>query len=273
MKKLSAILVVALFAGTSMAAFGPYQMAGGVLTENFDSMGYGNVVPNDGVATWYWNAVQNGATFSPGSLMQNGGSADPDWVNWGTPSVGAAACYNTGMEGVQDRALGIYKTGTSENPNYLECQVQLDQDAPNGLIVSFDVEAPMARYNAAALKGYTTNFDFYADGSLVGATTDLALNSMTNITNWSWSDPVAHHWLNDAQMVDGQECERDVAFILAGPYTAGQIVTLKWEVGVGATEQRMHTALDNLVVEVIPEPATMGLLAIGGIGALLRRRR
>ncbi len=33
------------------------------------------------------------------------------------------------------------------------------------------------------------------------------------------------------------------------------------------------TGFDNIKVEGVPEPATMSLLAIGGLGVLLRRRR
>ncbi len=274
MKKLIALIAVAVLASTAAAqTLGPNMMSGGVWSEDFDSMGVGIVVPNDGASTYYWKAVQNGTDFAPAALGQNGGSTDPDWVNWGTPSVGAASAYNQGMESNSDRALGLYKTGTSENPNYLETQVQLDVDAPLGLELTFDVEVPMARYPASDLKGYTTNFEVYADGSLIGASTDLQLDNMTNITAWSWTDDTAHYWLSDAQMVDGQECERGVTLTIPTAYNAGDIITLKWEIGTGSNEQRMHTGLDNVSLSVIPEPATMSLLAIGGVAALIRRKK
>jgi hypothetical protein len=31
--------------------------------------------------------------------------------------------------------------------------------------------------------------------------------------------------------------------------------------------------LDNIELSVVPEPATMSLLALGGLGVLIRRRR
>ena len=102
MKKLSAILVVAFLAGTTMAAI---PMAGGVAVENFDSMG---VIPNLSTFQYEapagWTAIANGVDFST-NLGQNGGSTDPDWVSWGAPSVGAVAAYNQGMEYEADRAL------------------------------------------------------------------------------------------------------------------------------------------------------------------------
>lgn len=50
----------------------------------------------------------------------------------------------------------------------------------------------------------------------------------------------------------------------------GEVVTLTIQQTVGTHD---YLAMDNLTFEQVPEPASLALLAAGGIGALLRRRR
>ena len=75
----------------------------------------------------------------------------------------------------------------------------------------------------------------------------------TATSNMAFAVPVAHQTLNQpfAQVV----------------FPAGEVVTLTGT-GVGNNQQALY--LNNVV---IPEPATLGLLAVGAVGALIRRRR
>jgi hypothetical protein len=247
----------------SVLALAAPSFAQVIIDEDFDSMGTKDTTWNPGdVLPAGFTTNANGAVDT---VEQNGGPTDPHWVNWGNPSVGAVNAYNQGMEDEIDRALGLYKTGATENPMYIEVEFVLDS-AVDGLNIEFDVEVPMARSNQSE---YKTMFDVLVDGTEVGSSGELVNNS--NLTGWSWTDASAHYWLNDSEMDAGGLALRD-ELVTTGPLAAGTH-TLRFEIPATDPHYRMHTGLDNLTVSVVPEPATMSLLALGGLGVIRRRRR
>lgn len=76
----------------------------------------------------------------------------------------------------------------------------------------------------------------------------------------------------------GLELKIDGTLVRSGTHTGSAIITTFHEFafgsGSGSTSNTAGTDfyLDNVVLDNVPEPATMGLLLLGGVGALLRRR-
>lgn len=78
-------------------------------------------------------------------------------------------------------------------------------------------------------------------------------------------------WVNDVQQeVSGSE---DIAFQNAtAALTRGFYIRLQSNESPATTTEYVQIQMDNIAVDVVPEPATLSLLGLGGL-ALLRRRR
>ena len=122
---------------------------------------------------------------------------------------------------------------------------------------------------------------FYDDGA--GWTSDVTISNYT--AGMDWSTPQYNHylkldfwqsymWTYDAMRVVGYDIPIRPDAPLGETVLGANYLGVLWG-SVYMSGGRSVGYLDDvaLTINVVPEPATMGLLAIGGVAALLRRRR
>jgi len=138
---------------------------------------------------------------------------------------------------------GLASTGTSVFANNLSFQRQWYADLTDGFAFRADFDLP-ADYVAIDIIGD----DYSEDIGVLYAynAADILLESVT-------SDELGYGEVFTATVSRGSF---DIAYIIAG--------------GAASTEDTVH--LDNLIANVIPEPATLWLLGLGGL-VLTKKRR
>ena len=138
---------------------------------------------------------------------------------------------------------GLASTGTSVFANNLSFQRQWYAGLTDGFAFRADFDQP-ANYVAIDIIGDDYSGDIGALYAYNAA--DILLETIT-------SDALGYGEVFTAQISRGSF---DIAYIIAG--------------GSPSTEDTVH--LDNLIADVIPEPATLWLFALGGL-LLTRKRR
>ena len=172
--------------------------------------------------------------------FSNGSDISTAFAGMTLSSVGGYA----GLDGlVYAWGDGLASTGTSVFANNLSFQRQWYANLTDGFAFRADFDQP-ADYVAIDIIGD----DYSGDVGVLYAynAADVLLESVT-------SDALEYGEVFTAQISRGSF---DIAYIIAG--------------GSPSTEDTVH--LDNLIADVIPEPATLWLLALGGL-VLTKRRR
>ena len=252
MKKLAVILVVLAMAGLAQAAV--------VFSETFDDLGEGSLLSADAAWTTGW----------PGQSLT---------VNAASGKSGKGATHTGGAESADEHsftavtaadALPIFRIsmdayiGTSaESVTQQDIRILVSEATPwagNDHLSMLLTEAPSGTINVRLAFG---TVDETAHAAFTAATVFdtwvniwLELNLATGALSAGFDDGTA----GSATFTDTWTLI-DFAPASAAVYTAF--------VGSGAGTTRV----DNILIEAIPEPATLAVLGIGGILALLRRRR
>ncbi|MCP4375940.1 MAG: PEP-CTERM sorting domain-containing protein [bacterium] len=114
-------------------------------------------------------------------------------------------------------------------------------------------------------------------------TMDLGIRSNSGVTMplrveiWNVTDDVSLASETYTYPTSGTGFIETKAFSLSynnGAQDAGDEIALRITNATSSNvEWETTTWLDNVTVEAVPEPATMSLLALGGLGVLARRRR
>jgi hypothetical protein len=270
MKKLLTILVVVAMVSPAFGDWTPASVSDGVI-EIFDDVmsETDTTVPqflSDDFVTYdtHWKVTQNNNDFSlnlalPGSWPSNGG------YNMGT----VQAFHGN----INDRALGAY-SGDQQNRTVQLKMVNDTGAAMDEIFVRFDLERWIARStsrpgmgrlelsyggSSTVLTDYVTipgvdqpYWDNAAYGEpgfgwVYGNNADNALRNLGGLIDLS---------ALGVSIADGDEFDLVFRLSKTDSYDTKQT----------------GLAVDNVIVAV-PEPATMSLLALGGLGALIRRRR
>lgn len=247
----SAIAVALVFAGSAKA---------GILhSENFNAKGQAALAAVGG---------DNGLTALPAgwTVMANNSNVAQLMVTDGTLGGYSEGGYYATGNG-SDYALGFYKSaGGNSSITYTYTAPVAITDISG----SFDMEVPWTRYaNGPRTGGFADGLKYSINGgSYVSVWGGTTLNDSLS---------TAVDWFTDAEMDAKSLSARNIGFTLSGvALAAGDTLTLAWldtYNSGGANHKNMLTSVDNFTLNGVPEPATMALLALGGVGLLARCRR
>lgn len=192
-----------------------------------------------------------------------GGSTDFAVAVDGGPSSGVPNdCIGPDYNGDGTTVLDYTVHGT-----ILECDYRLPNDQDSGL-----------QYMLIGTPDYNIFFWGPGDGTADSVRGELYTDAGgVNAPIWdsTLNDRLWHHaklWVDPDTMTVGIEAEGQVATATASGTYLGRLNP--WRTGYEnpATNWGIDAEIDNIVHGPLPEPATMSLLALGGL-ALLRRRK
>ena len=252
MKKLAVILVVLAMAGLAQAAV--------VFSETFDDLGEGSLLSADAAWTTGWpgqSLTVNAASGKSGKgATHTGGAESADYASF-TPVTGGDALpifrismdayIGTSAETVTQQDIRILVSDAPPLTGADDLSINITEATHGDINVNLAWGTVDGTYHATTT--YDTVFDTWVN-------IWLELNLATGALSAGFDDGTA----GSATFTDTWTLI-DFAPASAAVYTAF--------VGSGAGTTRV----DNILIEAIPEPATLAVLGIGGILALLRRRR
>ena len=278
MKKLFALSCIALI---SFAAQAQVLLSGGLTyTQNFDSM---SNAPSSSTYTWTDNATPGlegwyaSRAYVSGTTSAFGPFAWPSYrVSDG--SLNNGGLYSYGTIGSTDRALGSLSSGTPKT-NAFGVLIQNDTgSAVDNILISYTGEQWRNGGNttaqALAFSYSTTSSSFWVAGALdtapAGADSWIAFNTLSFVSPTVGAAATA---------LDGNNAANQVQFsnvLLTGvTLNPGDSIFLRW-VDIDDSGNDHGFGVDNFSVSfsAVPEPSTLALLGLGGLGlAMLRRRR
>jgi hypothetical protein len=218
-------------------------------TQNFSALGTDNVTWDDGntIQGIYLNAVSTGI---PTSVFATTG---------GTTTSRA---YNMGLSGDADRALGwLTGSGTGNAYTGIQFQDQTGINAVKTISYSFVLEQWNARTEAA--ETLTLEYKVHTAGG-------------NNLTSADWTTlgtavtPVTLETGESAKALNGNENQFTIAGTTNISISDGEFLTFRL-VDLHASGRHM-VGIDSITLDVIPEPATLGLFMVSGISAMMLRR-
>ena len=193
-------------------------------------------------------------------------TALPGWYNWGgaVPTIVGGKAVSVGSWDFLLDMTDIFGYG---NP---QARIEFDAISNGGEFNAF--------FAPGSASGLTFNYG-QAMGIQHG---DYGAAYFYAFNQGGWSAPVpslvipgfsgVHHWVYDLTVSGGQVTwtagyDGNPFFVVPKTLNVSGLNTMEWSgLGQGQT-------LDNLVITAIPEPATLSLLALGGLAALKRRRK
>lgn len=217
--------------------------------ETFDSLGTSDVAWDDGntIEGVYLDSAAAGIPATvPDSIGDNS-----------TPGV-----YNMGLAGDSDRALG-YLTGSTTGTGYTGVQFK-NLTGVDGLEISYSFVLEQWGARNTSAQDFILQYKVHSSGG-----NENILNSTSWNTLGTAYTPVVNG--SSPYELNGNENQ----FAISGTKTIainnGQYLSFR-------LYDRNHSGgdamvgIDSISVSVIPEPATLGLMGFGVIGALIARR-
>ena len=260
-----AVLCLANVAGAA-AIFG----GGGIYTQNFDSIGPAGTTPPLDWITGTYNPYRNRQLLDVSPAAVNNHTLVPD--NGSSSTLGRS--YNYGTTGAPDRAIGHMCTTSNYGDAGLQVALFNNTGVPiTQLLIEYAGEqwrkqqssSPskperLRVYLSSANNGgyiYLTNLDFNAPQDTPGNTNEWAL---------------------DGNLPANRAILSKLVDLAAIGYPGGAIAPsalfyITWHDWNDDATRDHALAVDDVRITAIPEPATLGLLAVGGLLALRRRRR
>lgn len=252
---LTVALLVALLASAA-------AQAGVIAADDFSRPANGTLgglpVSNGGTYTWY--------EYDPASRVSIG-------------SGGVVSMYYSGGGGGNDRC-GAAIDGLDIGDFVLEASLVYPNGGSsyyrNNLEMKYRAESLDAAAKGIGMGGTSYRIYIGTDGSaeLVYGGTAPASLATGNIG----FAPAAGQFVDIKLVIDGDDHEMYVKDPNTGVY--GQVLSYTETVGgrrttgyIGTGVWYNATGFDNIVISEIPEPATLGLLGLGGLAMLRRRRR
>lgn len=250
MKKLLITLGTAAMTVAGANAQVVLNTIGAPYTENFNSLGTGNVTwtDNSTLTGWYLTA-ENSQVL----LVSSNGSS----------STGQA--YNFGATSNSDRSIGYIGSNSNDWTNYF---LRL-QNNTGSVITALDIsyDGRLWRSGGAQPSNSNNSFAFYYASGFP------TLPDSTSVTGWT-----AFTSLNYAPTVDVSSGSLSGnATIISASLTGlnipqGGEITLRW-FGNNGSGVDAGLAIDNLSVNPVPEPSTWLLFGLGSAAVLARLRR
>jgi hypothetical protein len=274
MKSMKLTLAALVLAAGAVSASATPSMSVSGYSQDFNAMGTGTTFLDGWSATSIAGSHDDfrpaddplpsvSTTSLPTGSAINGGTAVT--MVAATPAAQKTAnAYNWAVGGsTTERSLGTTPTGNKA----MTLQLILNNGtgaAVNSLNIGYDVR----------VFSTTTNNNNYSSGPYVGIEElpgywlFYSLDGGATYTNVSQLNADGKTWANVVGTV--HEAASNVA--LAGTWAAGAPIYLRWvdDNAQGPSPDQL-IGLDNLSISATPEPATLSLLAVGGV-ALLRRR-
>ncbi len=242
-----ALLVVAL----GLAQFASADV---IWSDNFDS--YADQAAMDAVYTQVYPTY-------PAMLEQTKGYSDLQSVHFGQPTANSQVRMY--------KNLGLEAVGTDEMPLKIEFQVDIDTIVWNtrqyieirGYAGAGYADGGLEELIAMGFTSSGIDTTKYNGRVLLGPEAGWFSHAADRVTDWAKMTALIktntiEFYIND---------QLDTTKLRAPGYTFDCIV-----IGSGLSSAGADVWFDDLVVEVVPEPATLALLGLGGL-ALIRRRR
>jgi hypothetical protein len=259
-RSLLAFILPAVAASSANAAA---IFTGGVYTQNFDSMGpAGTTAPTD----WIVSLL----TGNPSRVTDGGGAASGGnitlTVDNGSDAT-AGRSFNYGTTAASDRAIGNKPTTTASGDRIMQLTLNNNTGAP---ITTLGI-------------GYTGEQWNLGQGTSSSGSEMLRLYySLSPSSGWvsvglDWTAPIQALLGNPQGARDGNASgNRTVLstnFTPASPIAPGTDFYLRWLDWYENSTNDHGLAIDDVSITATPEPASIGLLALGGLTLVNRRRR
>ena len=250
--------IAAMLVATSAHA-APISFTGGVYTQDFDSL---DSLSNN--ATW-----TNGSTLAGWSAFT--GNPDPDTaydeIERNEDSGNAEGLHNLGTtQSATERALGFRQFGESAM-----IVVEFVNDTGGDLTeATVDYVGELYRIDSSD----NTNIDLEFQYSLDATSPGVLTGTWTDVDSLDFEIPTTNQPGSGNAFLDGNDADnQDVnsaTFTLSSPWAAGDSLYLRWwqPDGPGISAP----GLDDFEFTAVPEPASLALLGLGGLGVLVRRR-
>jgi len=266
MKLAQVFCVAAVVACAAAASASPinYSVSGNVVNENFDTLASGGTNPlawaNDSTLP-AWSLFGYAGTAITTYRFDNGGSNTGTFNSYGTTAATERALGGAGSSGTY---FGTPGPASGAVAGYIAVAITNNTGgALTDFTVGFDGEQWRNGGNASA-QTMVLEYGFGATFGAVAAWTAPG-------GNFDWASPVVG---TTAAAVDG-----NVAGLVAGKggtvgsqtWADGDTLWIRWIERNDAGNDH-GLAIDNFSFSATPEPGTIGMLAIGAI-ALIRRRR
>ncbi len=239
-----------------------YTTSGNVVNENFDSLDSSGT---NGIA---W---ANDSTLPGWSLFNSTGAAVPTY-NSNNGGTNAGAFYSFGTTGSGERALG----GTASGGAYFG-------SPPSGALAGW-ITVAINNNTGGALTDFTVGFDgeqWRNGGNATAQTMVLEYGFGPSFgTVGSWTAPGGNFdWTSVVNTTTAAAVDGNVAGLVPGrggsvggqTWNNGDTLWIRW-IENNDVGNDHGLGIDNFSFSATPEPATIGLLAIGAL-AMNRRRR
>jgi hypothetical protein len=273
MKKTTGFVLMALLISSSASASIVINSVGDSYSQNFDSA----PIPTSNRDAWTWTDNSTFAGWYRRSNVNNDTQTlDPDLADYTAKGAGVTidGFYNAHAGTSTDAAVGFFVDGQSGGLKKGSVGMVF-QNNTGTTLSGFDVAYKGEKWyqhtaDTTLLFQYTVQ-DSFAD---INSDIDRAgAGIWTDVGALSWTETAAAGtgWVNGSTAANGTNFNASVSGLSLAD---GQSLILRWRIPLTGTKEQ-GLFIDDVTVDnfqVIPEPATLGLIAAFGTSVLFIRR-